>query len=113
MKKPHIMCVFGTRPDAVKMCPLVLELKRRPELRTTVTLTAQHREMLDQVMQIFGVQADYDLQIMRPVQTLTTTADAGAILAVTGVYDLAFLLTTKGTFHNYSTPFQVKLLKKL
>ena len=49
MKKPHIMCVFGTRPDAVKMCPLVLELKRRPELRTTVTLTAQHREKLDAV----------------------------------------------------------------
>lgn len=43
---PHVMCVFGTRPDAVKMCPLVLELQRRSDLRTTVTLTAQHREML-------------------------------------------------------------------
>ncbi|MBE6575095.1 MAG: UDP-N-acetylglucosamine 2-epimerase (non-hydrolyzing) [Ruminococcaceae bacterium] len=70
MKKPHIMCVFGTRPDAVKMCPLVLELKRRPELRTTVTLTAQHREMLDAVTALFGVKADYDLNIMKPAQTL-------------------------------------------
>lgn len=76
MKKPHIMCVFGTRPDAVKMCPLVLELKRRPELRTTVTLTAQHREMLDAVTELFGVKADYDLNIMKPAQTLQSiTAD--------------------------------------
>lgn len=76
MKKPHIMCVFGTRPDAVKMCPLVLELKRRPELRTTVTLTAQHREMLDAVTALFGVKADYDLNIMKPAQTLQSiTAD--------------------------------------
>ncbi len=69
-RKPHIMCVFGTRPDAVKMCPLVLELQRRTDLRTTVTLTAQHREMLDAVTALFGVQADYDLNIMKPAQTL-------------------------------------------
>lgn len=69
-KKPHIMLVFGTRPDAVKMCPLVLELKRRPELQVTVTLTAQHREMLDAVTELFGVEADYDLNIMKPAQTL-------------------------------------------
>ncbi len=69
-KKPHVMLVFGTRPDAVKMCPLVLELKRRPELRVTVTLTAQHREMLDAVTELFGVEADYDLNIMKPAQTL-------------------------------------------
>lgn len=75
-RKPHIMCVFGTRPDAVKMCPLVLELQRRTDLRTTVTLTAQHREMLDAVTALFGVQADYDLNIMKPAQTLQSiTAD--------------------------------------
>ena len=67
---PRIMCVFGTRPDAVKMCPLVLALQRRPGLRTTVTLTAQHREMLDAVTALFGVKADYDLNIMKPAQTL-------------------------------------------
>ena len=67
---PHVMCVFGTRPDAVKMCPLVLELQRRSGLRTTVTLTAQHREMLDAVTALFGVRADYDLNIMKPSQTL-------------------------------------------
>ena len=79
---PHVMCVFGTRPDAVKMCPLVLELKRRPGLRTTVTLTAQHREMLDAVTALFGVKADYDLNIMKPSQTLESiTADILAGMA--------------------------------
>lgn len=79
---PHIMCVFGTRPDAVKMCPLVLELQRRPSLRTTVTLTAQHREMLDAVTALFGVKADYDLNIMKPSQTLESiTADILAGMA--------------------------------
>lgn len=67
---PHVMCVFGTRPDAVKMCPLVLELRRRTDLKTTVTLTGQHREMLDAVTALFDVKADYDLNIMKPGQTL-------------------------------------------
>ena len=79
---PHVMCVFGTRPDAVKMCPLVLELQRRPGLRTTVALTAQHREMLDAVTELFGVKADYDLNIMKPAQTLESiTADILAGMA--------------------------------
>lgn len=71
-KKLKVMSVFGTRPEAIKMCPLVKELEKHPDIHSVVCLTGQHREMLDQVMQIFDVHADYDLQIMRPVQTLTT-----------------------------------------
>lgn len=69
MKK--ILAVFGTRPDAIKMCPLVLELKRRENLALKVCLTGQHREMLDQVIGIFGVTADYDLAVMREGQDLS------------------------------------------
>ena len=68
MKK--ILAVFGTRPDAIKMCPLVLELKRRENLALKVCLTGQHREMLDAVTEIFGVKADYDLSVMGKDQTL-------------------------------------------
>lgn len=67
-----VMSVFGTRPEAIKMCPLVLELQKHPEIESIVCLTGQHREMLDQVMSIFGIKAQYDLNIMRPKQTLTT-----------------------------------------
>jgi len=65
-----IMLVFGTRPEAIKMCPLVNELKRRKHLRTTVCVTGQHREMLDQVLEAFNVVPDYDLGIMEQNQTL-------------------------------------------
>lgn len=65
-----IMLVFGTRPEAIKMCPLVLELKKRPELQTLVCVTGQHRQMLDQVLETFGVKPDYDLSIMKERQTL-------------------------------------------
>ena len=69
MKK--VMLVFGTRPEAIKMCPLVLELKRRPEqFETVVCVTGQHREMLDQVLRAFRVTPDYDLSIMKDKQTL-------------------------------------------
>ena len=71
-KKLRVMSVFGTRPEAIKMCPLVKELQRHPEIESLVCLTGQHREMLDQVTEIFGVTADRDLNIMRPGQTLTT-----------------------------------------
>jgi UDP-N-acetylglucosamine 2-epimerase (non-hydrolysing) len=70
MKK--IMLVFGTRPEAIKMCPLVKELqKRTQEFETIVCVTGQHREMLDQVLTIFDVKPDYDLNIMKPGQDLT------------------------------------------
>ena len=69
MKK--MMLVFGTRPEAIKMCPLVNELKSRPDgFETVVCVTGQHREMLDQVLSVFGVKPDYDLDIMRSGQTL-------------------------------------------
>ena len=68
MKK--VMLVFGTRPEAIKMCPLVNELKARPdEFDAVVTVTGQHREMLDQVLRVFGVVPDHDLAIMKPRQT--------------------------------------------
>jgi len=66
-----VMFVFGTRPEAIKLCPLVIELKKHPEkYKVTVCVTAQHREMLDQVLQVFGVTPDIDLNIMLPNQTL-------------------------------------------
>ena len=68
MKK--IMLVFGTRPEAIKMCPLVKELKTRKGLKTVVCVTGQHRQMLDQVLEAFHVVPDYDLAIMKDKQTL-------------------------------------------
>lgn len=64
------MVVFGTRPEAIKMCPLVKELKQRRELKTIVCVSGQHREMLDQVLDAFEVVPDYDLKIMKDKQTL-------------------------------------------
>ena len=68
MKK--VLLVFGTRPEAIKMCPLVNELKKRGTLKTIVCVTGQHRQMLDQVLNAFQVVPDYDLSIMKPKQTL-------------------------------------------
>ncbi len=68
--RKKIMLVFGTRPEAIKMCPLVNELKRRKNIKTIVCVTAQHREMLDQVLDVFKVIPDYDLSIMKKSQTL-------------------------------------------
>ncbi len=71
MEKIKLMTVFGTRPEAIKMCPLVLEMCRYPEyIRPVVAVTAQHREMLDQVLDLFGIRPDYDLNIMTSGQTL-------------------------------------------
>ncbi len=72
MKKLTVMSVFGTRPEAVKMAPLVIELSKRPEINSICCVTAQHREMLDSVLDIFKVKPDYDLNIMTPNQTLAT-----------------------------------------
>lgn len=71
MKKLKLMTVFGTRPEAIKMCPLVLEMRRYPDyIEPIVAVTAQHREMLDQVLELFGIVPDYDLNIMTSGQTL-------------------------------------------
>ena len=72
MKKIKVMSVFGTRPEAIKMAPLVRELASRPQIESLCCLTGQHREMLDSVMDIFRLRGDYDLNIMEKQQTLTT-----------------------------------------
>ncbi|ARW22558.1 non-hydrolyzing UDP-N-acetylglucosamine 2-epimerase [Levilactobacillus brevis] len=72
MKPIKVMTVFGTRPEAIKMAPIILAMQQRPNEFTPITVvTAQHREMLDQVLNIFHIQPDYDLNIMRPKQTLS------------------------------------------
>ena len=71
MKKIKVMTVFGTRPEAIKMAPLVKEIEKREELQSIVAVTAQHRQMLDQVLKIFDITPDFDLNIMKDRQTLT------------------------------------------
>ena len=66
-----VMTIFGTRPEAIKMAPLVKELERRKEIESVVCVTAQHREMLDQVLTVFNIKPDYDLNIMKQGQTLS------------------------------------------
>jgi len=66
-----ILIVFGTRPEAIKLAPLILALKAHPDFETRVCVTAQHREMLDQVLKLFGIEPDYDLNLMKPGQDLT------------------------------------------
>lgn len=70
MPKPIVMCVFGTRPEAIKMAPVVLAIAQCPELDLKVCVTAQHRQMLDQVLDLFGIVPDDDLDLMQPGQTL-------------------------------------------
>ena len=71
MKKLKVMTVFGTRPEAIKMCPLVLEMQKHSDyIQPIVAVTAQHREMLDQVLHLFKIKPDYDLNIMTNGQTL-------------------------------------------
>ncbi|MGE0375674.1 MAG: non-hydrolyzing UDP-N-acetylglucosamine 2-epimerase [Planctomycetaceae bacterium] len=72
MSRTNVMVVFGTRPEAIKMAPIVRELQKRAEyLRTLVVVTAQHRQMLDQVLELFRIQPDYDLDVMTEGQTLS------------------------------------------
>lgn len=71
MEKIKVLTIFGTRPETIKMAPLVIELKSRPEIACTVCVTAQHREMLDQVLEAFAIVPDYDLNIMQHGQTLS------------------------------------------
>ena len=72
MEKLRIMSVFGTRPEAIKMCPLVRELASRPEIESLCCVTAQHRQMLDSVLEVFDCKPDWDLNIMTPRQTLSS-----------------------------------------
>ena len=67
-----IFCVFGTRPEAIKIAPIIKQLKTRPDqFSLKVCVTAQHRDLLDQVLELFSISVDYDLDIMRPSQNLT------------------------------------------
>ena len=83
MSKLKVMTVFGTRPEAIKMAPLVLELQKYQEIQSIVCVTAQHRQMLDMVMDMFNISADYDLNIMKERQTLAGITT----LALGGIYD--------------------------
>ncbi len=71
MEKIKVMSVFGTRPEAIKMAPLVKEFEKRENFKSIICVTAQHRQMLDQVLDIFKIKPDYDLNIMKPGQTLS------------------------------------------
>lgn len=85
MKKIKIMIVFGTRPEAIKMCPLVLELNKHIDIASVVCLTGQHRQMLDQVINIFKIKVDYDLNIMKQKQTLSTIT-AGILESIEDIF---------------------------
>ena len=74
MSKIKVMSVFGTRPEAIKMAPLVKELEKRKEVESIVCVTAQHREMLDQVLETFKITPDYDLNIMKNITVLRKSA---------------------------------------
>src|ERR1700739_4348249 len=71
VKPARVLFIFGTRPEAIKLCPLIRELLHRPEFMVRVCVTAQHRDMLDQVLKAFQVIPDHDLDIMRPRQALS------------------------------------------
>jgi len=72
----RVLVVFGTRPEAIKMAPIVLELRSRPSIETIVCVTAQHRQMLDDALEVFGINPQIDLDVMRPAQTLSNTTAA-------------------------------------
>lgn len=85
MSKLRVMTIFGTRPEAIKMAPLVQELDRRPEIESLCCVTAQHRQMLDSVLEIFQRRPDFDLDIMEPRQTLSTITSK-SLLGLEGVF---------------------------
>src|SRR6185437_7062054 len=71
---PRTLFVFGTRPEAIKLCPVILHMRSRPaEFDVRVAATGQHRDMLDPILQTFGIAPDYDLDLMQPGQTLTAS----------------------------------------
>ena len=88
MSDIKVMTIFGTRPEAIKMAPLALELSRRPQIDALCCVTAQHREMLDSVLNIFKLKPDYDLNIMEPRQTLSTITSK-CLLGMDGVLEQA------------------------
>ena len=135
-----VMTVFGTRPEAIKMAPLVKELESRKEIKSIVCVTAQHREMLDQVLEVFDIKPDYDLNIMKPGQTLseitsrvlmgleevikkeepnvilvhgdTTTTFAGALAAFYNKVDIGHVEAGLRTYNKYS-PFPEEMNRQM
>ena len=125
-----VMTIFGTRPEAIKMAPLVKELEKREEIESIVCVTAQHREMLDMVLETFNITPDYDLNIMKQGQTLgevttraltgleevikkekpnivlvhgdTTTTFAGALAAFYNSVDIGHVEAGLRTYNKYS-----------
>ena len=88
MKPVRVMTIFGTRPEAIKMAPLVAELQRRETIEALCCVTAQHRQMLDSVLEIFHIRPDFDLDIMEPRQTLSTITTK-CLLGMEGVLEHA------------------------
>ena len=135
-----IMSIFGTRPEAIKMAPLVKELEKRKEIESIVCVTAQHREMLDQVLEVFDIKPDYDLNIMKKGQTLseitsrvllgleeviqkdkpniilvhgdTTTTFAGALAAFYNQVDIGHVEAGLRTWNKYS-PFPEEMNRQM
>ena len=140
MKKIKVMTIFGTRPEAIKMAPLVKELEGRKEIKSVVCVTAQHREMLDQVLEVFKIKPDYDLNIMKQGQTLseitsrvllgleevikkeqpniilvhgdTTTTFAGALAAFYNQVDIGQVEAGLRTWNKYS-PFPEEMNRQM
>ena len=135
-----VMTIFGTRPEAIKMAPLVKELEKRKEIKSIVCVTAQHREMLDQVLKVFDIKPDYDLNIMKQGQTLseitsrvllgleevikevkpniilvhgdTTTTFAGALAAFYNNVDIGHVEAGLRTWNKYS-PFPEEMNRQM
>ena len=135
-----VMTIFGTRPEAIKMAPLVKELEKRKEIKSIVCVTAQHREMLDQVLKVFNIKPDYDLNIMKQGQTLseitsrillgleevikevkpniilvhgdTTTTFAGALAAFYNNVDIGHVEAGLRTWNKYS-PFPEEMNRQM
>ena len=140
MKKIKVMSIFGTRPEAIKMAPLVKELEKREEIESIVCVTAQHREMLDQVLETFKIKPNYDLNIMKQGQTLgdvttrvlngleevikevkpdivlvhgdTTTTFAGALAAFYNQVDIGHVEAGLRTYDKYS-PFPEEMNRQM
>lgn len=140
MKKIKVMSIFGTRPEAIKMAPVVKELEKNDEIESIVCVTAQHREMLDQVLETFNIKPDYDLNIMKQGQTLadittralvgleqvikevqpnivlvhgdTTTTFAGALAAFYNQVDIGHVEAGLRTWNKYS-PFPEEMNRQM
>lgn len=140
VEKIKVMTIFGTRPEAIKMAPLIKELKERKEIKSIVCVTAQHREMLDQVLDVFKIISDYDLNIMKQGQTLseitsrvllgleeiiqkekpniilvhgdTTTTFAGALAAFYNQVDVGHVEAGLRTWNKYS-PFPEEMNRQM